>query len=170
MMDDMHPLEKLRALRAWARTLEADVYTYRRKKWESLLGQVGLMLMDPELSAYTQSSGHLIAFAETGGGSVQFGFATPDGCVEKSTPIAIVVPEMEHTEIIARNFDDFLSIGCINGWSHFEMLAYAERDDIIRIYRRAEIHPAWSWPQKENLLAAIRDEFSLTWMPFQLPG
>ena len=165
----MSPLEKLQRLKLLAQELETHTYTYRRKKWESLLGQVGLMLLEPLRGYCEQTPADLIAFAETGGGSVHFGFLAAENAIKTSTPVAIVVPEMAHTEVVAKDFDEFLSIGCINGWKSLEMLAYKERSEALEIYSSPELRSDLNWPQKENLLAAMRKDLSIAWKPINLP-
>ena len=164
----MSPLEKLQRLKSLSLELETDTYTYKRKKWESLLGQVGLMLLEPQRGYCEQTPSNLVTFAETGGGSVHFGFWDDGNGIRTSTPVAIVVPEMAHTEVVAKDFDEFLSIGCINGWKLLEMLAYKERSEALEIYSSPEPRSELNWPQKENLLTAIRKDLSIVWKPINL--
>ena len=159
-------LAQLKQLEA---TLQAHPGTsYRRKKWESLFGQIGLALCEPHRDYCDESPPNLLTFAETGGESVHFGWVCEQQTPSDDTPVAICLPDVGITEIIAPTFREFLAIGCEHGWGHLEQLAY-DREACLRAYQSKPPPEDWLWPQKANILQALRRELGISWRPLREP-
>jgi hypothetical protein len=137
---------------------------YRRNKWESILGSVGLMLIEPCFGYCEDTPQRVLSFAETGGESVHFGFLKTSQQISERSPVVLCVPVANYAKVIAEDLAEFLSIGCEHGWFDLEQLAYAY-EETIRLYSDPERKRPLTWPQKNNVLEKIRETLGVSWRP-----
>jgi hypothetical protein len=128
------------------------------------LDPVGLLLVRPlERWGYDCTPVNSVTFAHTGGDGVHFGLLQVDGVAPASSPIVMTVPGVfdDCNRIVAGDFDEFLSVGAINGWFSLEQLAY-DLDDALAYLATPDPDV---WPEGNRIIALVRERLGVTPAP-----
>jgi hypothetical protein len=134
------------------------------KSGDLALDPVGLLLVRPlERWDYDCTPANSLTFAHTGGDGVHFGLLQVGGVAPASFPIVMTVPGVfdDCNRIVAGDFDEFLSVGAINGWFSLEQLVY---DLDVALAYLATPDPE-VWPDRNRIVALVRKRLGVTPAP-----
>jgi len=126
---------------------------------------VGLILFrDIENMGYWCTPENSVTFATTGGDGVHFGFITTDGQVNENSPIVMTLPCADTSNIIVgENFQEFLSLGCRNGYFELEQIEYQPQNQIPAL--DSHLYSSDMEQNEVELLKSIENEFNLKVWP-----
>jgi hypothetical protein len=140
---------------------DAEVAQAPRVELGEALAPIGLLLHD-DVGGYWCTPTNAVGFASTGGDGVHYSLLRLPDRPEVDWPVVMTVPMQSDLPnlVVGSSLQEFLALGCFYGYFALDALVYAERDQTIaELERGAPLQD--SWPEKERLLSALRERFTL---------
>ncbi|GGE95217.1 hypothetical protein [Hymenobacter cavernae] len=118
-------------------------------------------IMPPENYSYFCTPVNTISFARTGGNGVHFGILNGVG-EEACGPVIMTVPMASVNNIVvAETLEEFLGIGCRNGWFVLEQLAY-NASEALAYYASQDEDLS---EEEQSFLSLVRSELQVEYVP-----
>lgn len=133
---------------------------------QEALNDIGLLLRD-STGPSDMTPRNVVEFASTGMDGSHYSLLPLEGHPPDRYPVVLTVPMALHEDktrynhIVGENLREFLNLGCYYGYIAVDSLAFdGDRDELVRDLVQA--HPVEDdWPEKLELLAEMRERFSL---------